>query len=185
MGKVCCSTEPGTNGRGSRAGGLGAFQSSAAGSSRVAAYRVGVTAQVLIAHTWRTERKEFTVMERNAPTPDMFEAVVTAFADTLIRSYRERWNRGGSEPVTVPNVPVVSPWLRVEEAAKRAQCGEKLLYSEVRAGRLRAVRVGGRRSLRFRAEWIDVAGRRKTPDMSLLAGFGLDVVAGIWLTLRA
>ncbi len=37
-------------------------------------------------------------MERDAPTPDIFEAVVAAFAETLIRSYRERWNRGGIEP---------------------------------------------------------------------------------------
>jgi hypothetical protein len=38
-------------------------------------------------------------MDGNAPTPDRFDAVVTAFAETLIRSYRERWSRGGTEPV--------------------------------------------------------------------------------------
>jgi excisionase family DNA binding protein len=48
-----------------------------------------------------------------------------------------------------------SPWITVHEAAKRARCGSKLVYREVRAGRLRAVRVGGRRELRLRSEWID------------------------------
>ena len=48
-----------------------------------------------------------------------------------------------------------SPWITVHEAARRARCGSKLVYREVRAGRLRAVRVGGRRELRLRSEWID------------------------------
>ena len=50
---------------------------------------------------------------------------------------------------------VTSPWLTVGEAAERARCGAKLIYREVRAGRLLAARVGGRRELRLRAEWID------------------------------
>jgi excisionase family DNA binding protein len=48
-----------------------------------------------------------------------------------------------------------SPWLTVIEAAERARCGPKLIYREVRAGRLRAARVGGRRELRLRVEWVD------------------------------
>jgi excisionase family DNA binding protein len=48
-----------------------------------------------------------------------------------------------------------SPWLTVKEAAKRARCGIKLIYREVKAERLQAARVGGRRELRFRVEWID------------------------------
>ena len=48
-----------------------------------------------------------------------------------------------------------SPWLTVKEAAARARCGVKLIYREVTAERLQAARVGGRRDLRFRAEWID------------------------------
>jgi len=47
------------------------------------------------------------------------------------------------------------PWITVGEAATRARCGIKLVYREVRAGRLQAVRVGGRRELRLRAEWVD------------------------------
>jgi excisionase family DNA binding protein len=48
-----------------------------------------------------------------------------------------------------------SPWLTVREAAGRARCGVKTIYREVRAGRLRAARIGGRRELRLLAEWID------------------------------
>jgi excisionase family DNA binding protein len=48
-----------------------------------------------------------------------------------------------------------SPWRTVGQAAARAQTGEKLIYREVKAGRLKAARVGGRRELRFRDEWID------------------------------
>ncbi len=48
-----------------------------------------------------------------------------------------------------------SPWLTVSEAAVRARCGTKLIYREVTANRLKAARVGGRRELRFLAEWID------------------------------
>ena len=48
-----------------------------------------------------------------------------------------------------------SPWITVGEAAQRARCGTKLIYREVRAGRLRASRVGGRRELRLLTEWVD------------------------------
>lgn len=48
-----------------------------------------------------------------------------------------------------------SPWLTVSQAADRARCGPKLIYREVRAGRLRAARIGGRRELRLLAEWVD------------------------------
>ena len=47
-------------------------------------------------------------------------------------------------------------WLTVRQAAERAQCGVKLIDREVKVGRLRAVRVGGRRSPRFQ---ILAAGR--------------------------
>jgi excisionase family DNA binding protein len=53
-------------------------------------------------------------------------------------------------PATAP-----SPWLTVTEAAERARCGPKLIYREVKAGRLRAAKVGGRRELRLLPEWID------------------------------
>jgi excisionase family DNA binding protein len=48
-----------------------------------------------------------------------------------------------------------TPWRTVTEAAARAQTSERLIYREVKAGRLKAARVGGRRELRLRDEWID------------------------------
>ena len=48
-----------------------------------------------------------------------------------------------------------SPWLTIREAAPYAKCGVKVLYRAVRTGRLRAARLGGRRELRLRREWID------------------------------
>ncbi|MFN2444083.1 MAG: excisionase family DNA-binding protein [Vicinamibacterales bacterium] len=48
-----------------------------------------------------------------------------------------------------------SPWLRIDEAAAYARCGVKLLYREITASRLRACRVGGRRQLLTKAEWVD------------------------------
>jgi excisionase family DNA binding protein len=49
----------------------------------------------------------------------------------------------------------MTPWLRVGEAAAYARCGRKLIYREIAAGRLRAARVGGRREIRTRREWLD------------------------------
>ena len=48
-----------------------------------------------------------------------------------------------------------SPWLVVKESAARGRCGPKTIYREIRAGRLRAARVGGRREYRLRPEWVD------------------------------
>jgi len=48
-----------------------------------------------------------------------------------------------------------TPWLRIQDAASYARCGRKLLYRKIAAGRLRAARVGGRRELRLRREWLD------------------------------
>ena len=46
-------------------------------------------------------------------------------------------------------------WLTADEAAARARVGLKTVYREVKAGRLRAAKVGGRRELRFLAAWVD------------------------------
>jgi hypothetical protein len=49
-----------------------------------------------------------------------------------------------------------SPWLTLRtEGAAYAKRGGRFLAREVKAGRLRAARVGGRRELVTRAEWID------------------------------
>lgn len=67
--------------------------------------------------------------------------VEDAAADTTRRPHRPR--------------ALSSPWFTAEEADERARCGVKVIYREVRAGRLRAARIGGRRELRFLPEWID------------------------------
>lgn len=61
-------------------------------------------------------------------------------------------------PVDLPTKQtdaVASPWLTVRQAAARAQISPKVIYGAVRSGRLRAVHVGGKRTLRFRSEYID------------------------------
>ena len=98
--------------------------------------------------------------DRTVPTaslpPDVFEAIVTALAHTLAATYRAKWHQPAPSAGPAPDrVVTASPWLTVREAAARARCGSKLLYRDVSAGRLKAVRIDGRRSVRFRAEWID------------------------------
>jgi len=48
-----------------------------------------------------------------------------------------------------------SPWLTAAEAAQYAKRGKRFLAREVKAGRLRAAVIGGRRELFFRTDWID------------------------------
>ena len=50
---------------------------------------------------------------------------------------------------------VASPWLDVREAAARAKCGTRSIYSAVQSGKLQAAKLGGRKELRFLTEWID------------------------------
>jgi len=95
----------------------------------------------------------------NLPTlaPDVFEAIVNALAESLVREYRERHDAPSTEH-TRPSPPSPSgppTWLTVREAALRVRCSEGTIRREVRAGRLRVVKLAGRKSLRFRAEWID------------------------------
>jgi excisionase family DNA binding protein len=46
-------------------------------------------------------------------------------------------------------------WWTRREAAAYAHVSEATIGREVRTGRLRHARVGGRRALRFRREWLD------------------------------
>lgn len=91
--------------------------------------------------------------------PDVFEAVVNALAQSLVREYRDRYAATSVErlhsrpPSSASALPPT--WLTVREAALRARCSEGTIRREVSAERLRVVKVGGRKSLRFRAEWID------------------------------
>ena len=46
-------------------------------------------------------------------------------------------------------------WLTLAQAAARAQVAAATVRREIKAGRIRAARVGGRRSIRLRPEWVD------------------------------
>jgi hypothetical protein len=55
------------------------------------------------------------------------------------------------------NQPTTTPtrWRTVKQAAARALTGEKLIYREMKAGRIRHAKIGGRREIRTTDEWID------------------------------
>jgi excisionase family DNA binding protein len=48
-----------------------------------------------------------------------------------------------------------SPWLKITEARQIAKVGARLLYREIKAGRLRSARIGSRRDIRIHRDWID------------------------------
>jgi excisionase family DNA binding protein len=48
-----------------------------------------------------------------------------------------------------------SPWMDARRGASYARVSRKLLYRAIRGGKLKAARVGGRREVRLRKEWLD------------------------------
>ena len=64
------------------------------------------------------------------------------------------------------SVSVASPWMVIAEAAAYLRLSSKTIYRAVEADQLRAARVGGRRSLRFKAEWLDEYMERCAPQES-------------------
>ena len=46
-------------------------------------------------------------------------------------------------------------WLRLDQAARLAQVSTATLRREIAARRLRHARVGGRKAIRIRPEWLD------------------------------
>ena len=48
-----------------------------------------------------------------------------------------------------------SPWLTAKQAAAYCQTGPRVIYRAAASGQLRAARVGGRRDLRLREDWLD------------------------------
>jgi excisionase family DNA binding protein len=50
---------------------------------------------------------------------------------------------------------VDDPWLTLQQGAKYVQAHEATLRREMKAGRLRFAKVGGRKSIRLRRSWLD------------------------------
>lgn len=46
-------------------------------------------------------------------------------------------------------------WLTVQDAADYASASTDTIYSAVERGELRHTKIGGRRAIRIRPEWID------------------------------
>jgi excisionase family DNA binding protein len=93
---------------------------------------------------------------QSTPTSLTVESHTRLLCRGNTRRVNRRMRTDAIEPDAVPAVSTTSsPWLTVTEAADRARCGPKLIYREVKARRLRAACVGGRRELRLLPEWVD------------------------------
>lgn len=57
--------------------------------------------------------------------------------------------------VSSPTPVRTTPWLDVYDAARYCQLCDDTLRRAVARGTLKAVRVDGRRALRFRVQWLD------------------------------
>jgi hypothetical protein len=77
-------------------------------------------------------------------------------ADALVADYLQDLRRRSLRAREEPR-PTASPtdWITAKAAAAHARVSVKLIYGAVSAGQRRAARVGARRDLRFRREWID------------------------------
>ena len=58
--------------------------------------------------------------------------------------------QGGNAAPATP-----SPWLTADEAAGYLRTSAKTVYRLAKQGYLRHAKIGGRRELRFRADWLD------------------------------
>lgn len=52
--------------------------------------------------------------------------------------------------------PHATRWITLDEGAQIAQVSTATLRREINRGRLRHARVGGRRAIRLRPEWLDL-----------------------------
>ncbi len=51
--------------------------------------------------------------------------------------------------------PLATPWMTLTEAGAYVHRGRRFVRAEVVAGRLRAARIGGRKEILTRREWLD------------------------------
>ena len=87
---------------------------------------------------------------------DLDAAVERVLAELLTRAVRPALCDVVPAPSAKPPAgPDVSVWLTTQEAAAAAKCGPKMIYREVKRGRLRAARLGGRGgAIRIHRDWI-------------------------------
>ena len=70
--------------------------------------------------------------------------------ETAVENRAGDQNRRG-----VLSVERSSPWLTVKEAAAYSSLSTDTIYTACERGELRHARVGGRRTIRLRQEWVD------------------------------
>jgi excisionase family DNA binding protein len=59
------------------------------------------------------------------------------------------------QPEDAPPAPSSSPWMTVAQAARYAAVSTDLIYLACERNELRHVRIGGRRSIRLKRDWLD------------------------------
>ena len=60
------------------------------------------------------------------------------------------------------------PWLTLAQSAERVQVHEATLRREIKLGRLRHARVGGRKAIRIRASWLDAWLEQSTTPVEIV-----------------
>jgi excisionase family DNA binding protein len=61
----------------------------------------------------------------------------------------------GADTSAQPRIEPTDPWLTLDESAAEVKVHPATLRREIKAGRLRHARVGGRTSIRIRRSWVN------------------------------
>lgn len=92
----------------------------------------------------------------DGPLDDVERALVRALRAIIGRQIREECAAAaGESPAPPSSGEAASPWLNIKEAAAYARRSHGTLRHAVKVGRLRAARVGERKQLLFRREYLD------------------------------
>jgi excisionase family DNA binding protein len=59
----------------------------------------------------------------------------------------------------------MKPWMNVAEAAEYAGVSRDTVYTAVERKQIKHIRIGGRRTIRLKAEWMDDWFTRHTQDV--------------------
>jgi excisionase family DNA binding protein len=59
----------------------------------------------------------------------------------------------------------MKPWMNVAEAAEYAGVSRDTVYTAVERKQIRHIRIGGRRTIRLKAEWMDEWFTRHTQEV--------------------